>query len=800
MRRSHLVSVLFLAAMATIAATPPLAAQDAALGRTVLALYKSSEGQTEKENEVFYYLSIPLKEMGLDLRYWDIDRGLPPVSLTTYARAIVTWFRGPSMNNAQFYLDFLDSQIDQGRKVIVFDNFGAYQERRTGEYIQPLRLNTTLARLGLLYQGDWTQDGSKLKLATVQSDMVESGGKQDASTSSFFYHFLAVDRDLRVWLSVARTDRDYTPSPVIVTNAKGGFALSRYIYRVEGGKVSLLLDVRKFLTEALFPDYGRQSLVILADSRVTQRANILFYAANIAKRLKIPYRVIEAKDFSGMAPLELRPYSAAFLILGDDAGLDPAIIDNFLKKGGGVASLSSASFSTLAPVLGAKAAAARPDSTVGYKMSPALHTGENLELDNRALQWTPGPLAPADDATVLATDYRGSLPLAWSRRSGKGTTLVWNWNEFRSGSFMGTLAESFQLVQGWGALPTPGISLFNLDDWPLPMYDLQKPPLSTTDTRFYRETWWPQVNQMLQQEGFPISSFLIFNYNAQIQPPFSTGEFFVSASGTPLAIARQEIDQGNELGLHGYNHVSLTRQPSQGNSVQWTDLDSMRQSLEQARRDWIRLLGPSTLPRVYVAPQNVISDEGIAVLKSVFPTIKTISTSYFGSGEDGACDFGPNPTVPDVYMMPRTVAGYHLDDDAKLATISGILGPGVYSHFIHADDIFDPARSRGDSWDVLKKGLETNLQFVDTQYPWLRKVGTYQAFLAMQRFDATQVDVRKTGKITTIRCSDPGTLFRLRLGPGGLGTVMGGTVQYSYQSFPEVILRADGPLVTITDP
>ena len=790
---------LLAAVLGFSALAAPALAQEGLFDKTVLALYKSSDNQSEKENEVYYYLSIPLKEMGLSVRYWDIDRGLPPVSLTLYTRAIITWFRGPSMNNVDFYLDFLDSQIDQGKKVLVFDNFGAYQERRTGEYVQPLRLNTTLARLGLIYQGDWTQDGSKLRLATVDSAMVEAGAKQDAGLSAFFYHFLPVDRDLRTWLSISRSDRDYPPSPVIVTNSKGGFALSRYIYRVEGGKIILLLNMKAFLTEALFPDYGQQRLAILADPSTTQRKSILFYAENIVSRLKVPYRVILAKDFPGMVPLDLRPYSAAFLILGDDAGLDPAILETLLKKGGGIASLSSANFTSLAPVLGIKGTTARAGVAVGFKMSSRLHTGENLELQNRTLQWTPGPMVPSDTATILATDYRGATPLAWSQQRGRGTTLVWNWNEFQSGAYIGTIAEALQFVQGWGALPTPAVSLFNLDDWPLPMYDIKKAPLSTTDTEFYMNTWWPQVDQILQREGFPISSFMIFNYNAQNQAPFFTGEFFANKSNAPLTLARQAVTMGYELGLHGYNHVSLTRQASQGNPVQWMDLDNMKKSLEQAKRDWIRLLGSATLPRGYVAPQNVISDEGISVLKSVFPSIKTVSTSYFGSGEKGASDFGPHPTIRDVYMMPRTVAGYHLDDDAKLATISGILGPGVYAHFIHADDIFDPVRSQGDSWDVLRLGLEKNLQYVDKQFPWLRKMSTYQAYRALQRYDATLIDVRKVGAVTTIECSDPGTLFRVRTGPNGLGTVMGGTVEYAYSTFPEAIIRSDGPTVTITD-
>ncbi len=777
----------------------PLFAQEGSFDRTVLALYKSSENQSEKENEIFYYLSIPLKEMGITLRYWDIDRGLPPVSLTRYTRAIITWFRGPSMNNVEFYLDFLDSQIDQGKKVLVFDNFGAYQERRTGEYVQPLRLNSTLSRLGLIYQGDWTQDGSKLKVATVVSDMVEAQGKQDPAVSAFYYRFIPVDRDIKTWLSISRTDKEYPPSPVIVTNPKGGFALSRYLYRVEGGKVTLLLNVKAFLTEALFPDYGDQRVAVLADPRNETRSKILFYTENILKRLKIPYRIIQAKDFPNLVSLDLRPYSAALLILGDDSGLDPAVLTTLLQKGGGVASLATASFSTLAPVLGVKGVTKRPDVVTGYKMSAKLHTGENLALENRSLEWTPGPLVPADGTEILATDFRGATPLAWASQQGSGKTLVWNWNAFSSGAYMGTLAETLLFVQAWGAVPTPALAFFNLDDWPLPMYDVVKPPLSIKDTDFYTNTWWPQVNQILQQAGYPISSFIIFNYNAQNQGPFFTGEFFANQAEAPLALARQALSMDYELGLHGYNHVSLTRQSSPGNPVPWMDLDNMRKSLEMAKRDWVRYFGPATLPRVYVAPQNVISDEGIAVLKDVFPTIKTVSTIYFGSGDDTTCDFGPHPTVRDVYLLPRTVAGYHLDDDAVLATVSGILGPGVYAHFIHGDDVFDPARSRGDSWEVLRKGLEKNLQFVDTQFPWLRKVNTYQAYRALERFDATQVEVRRSSSTVTIYCSDPGTLFRVRLGSRGLGEVTGGTVQYRYPTFPEAIIRADGPVITIRD-
>ncbi len=264
--------------------------------KSVLALYKSSEGQSAKENEIFFYLSTPLKEMGLKVTYWDIDRGLPGKSMLDYSRAVITWFRGPSMRKPMDYLNFIDSAIDQGKKVIVIDNFGAYQDRDTGEYVQPLRMNTTLDRLGVMYHGDWTQDGSKIKIASKVSSMVEFQGKQNSAASAFFYRFIPSDRKLKVWLSIERTDRDYDPSPVIVTNRNGGFALSRYIYRVESGKVKLLLNPALFLKEALFPPASGENIALLADVNDAAGKKILEFTESNFKRAKIPYTVIQNRE------------------------------------------------------------------------------------------------------------------------------------------------------------------------------------------------------------------------------------------------------------------------------------------------------------------------------------------------------------------------------------------------------------------------------------------------------------------------------------------------------------------------
>jgi hypothetical protein len=116
------------------------------------------------------------------------------------------------MNDPESYLDFLNNVMDEGRKVIVFDNFGAYQDRRTGEFIDNGRLNLTLSRLGLLYFGDWTDDGSVIRIAFRDSEMAEKGGRQSPDYSRLYYRFIQSDQELEVYLSLRRTDRTHTPA------------------------------------------------------------------------------------------------------------------------------------------------------------------------------------------------------------------------------------------------------------------------------------------------------------------------------------------------------------------------------------------------------------------------------------------------------------------------------------------------------------------------------------------------------------------------------------------------------------
>jgi hypothetical protein len=766
--------------------------------REILALYKSTDGQTERENEVFFYLSRPLKQMGFSIRYWDIDGGIPDDRTLDQVRAVISWYRGAAMRGPERYLDFLDDAMDSGRKVLVFDNFGAYQDRESKSYVEPSRLNPTLSRLGIMYFGDWTQDAGVLRIVAKDSRMVEFQGSQDLESSAFFYRFLQHDRDLNVYLSIARTDRSYDPSPVIVTNRNGGFALSRYIYRQEAGKVKLLLNVEEFLKEALFPRAKHERIALLADGSDTAIAKTLEYTVALLKRAKLPFEVIRGQELSALVPGDLRPFTAAGLVLKNDAGLDPAVLEDFLDQGGGVVSLVGGDFRKLAPVLGQTRSRGRTTAKTGYRFREGFLLGEGLALEESTFQWLPGTSSPASDARILAYSHKESHPLMWAASRGNGRVLSWNWNGFLTGDFQGFILESFLYVRPVGVTATAGLGIMFVDDWPIPMFNVVKDPLSIKDTEYYTRQFWPDMKALFDRRGIPYVSYLVFNYNAKTEPPFGSGEFFVAENQATVKIAREILENGQELGFHGYNHISLTENKTKVNVAIWPSQRAMEQSLEAARTEWIGLFGEYTLPYAYIAPNNIISEKGIAAVHNIFPSIKVMSFLRSGMGEETRSEFGPHPRFPDVYLIPRTSSGYLFTPAVRQLTVAAASGAGIWAHFIHADDIFDPHRSRGMSWAELKSEFAGMLDFVDEHYPWLRFVTIREAHRTLESQDAIGVEFRwLEGNRMEIRTTSPGLPVRIRMNGYRLRSTEGAKVLYSYRQMPAVVLEMQGTLAVL---
>ncbi|HUX12698.1 MAG TPA: DUF2194 domain-containing protein [Spirochaetia bacterium] len=780
---------LFVLAAITFSAMPSTRLlAEGPYGHTVLGLYKSTEGQTEKENEIFYYLSNILANMGLNIRYWDVDKGLPTATDLNDVRAVISWFRGSSMADPLGYLSFLNRILDAGSKVIVIDNLGAYQNRNTGEYVATGLLNPTLERLGLIYLGDWTDDAGVIRIADVDRAVAEHGGKQDAALSDFFYHFLAVDRDLKVYLSLKRLDRAYGESPVVVTNRNGGFALSRYIYRVENGKVQMLLDLESFIKQALFPPRTDENIALLVDSSDPHAKRIFAFAKSVLNRDKLSTTVIDSSEFAGLIPGDLDRYTAIGLILPGDSGLAPAVLESALHDGGGVVSLMRGNFDKLAGALAMRDYAVTTDTQNGYKFAPGFLLGEDFVARDDQFSWNPGPRLASLDANIIASSSNGKTPLLWSASRSGGTVLVWNWNALEIGDFVGAILESFLYVRPVGIAATAAVGMMYIDDFPLPMYNVVKPPLSIQDTDFYFNVWWPQMKEIFRTHEMPFSAFAVFNYNDRTSPPFPTGEFYAAKDQQSLRLGREILNSRNELGLHGYNHISLTRVKTPVNARAWPSIADMVLALKQTRREWVSMFGSHTLPFSYVAVNNIISEDGIEAIHEAFPSIRVIAALRAGSESETDTPFGPHPTIPGMYFIPRNSWGYQNGADARMRVSSAMSGPGIWTHFIHADDVFDKNRSGGMGWDQLRANFVDLLNFARRNFPWVRYLTVRDGYSALQTMDDMQASFRWEGDRMEIR-GTPGLLLRVRLNRGRPKIMSDVDVVYAYKSMPELILR-----------
>ncbi|MGR3301679.1 MAG: DUF2194 domain-containing protein, partial [Candidatus Scalindua sp.] len=221
--------------------------------------------------------------------------------------------------------------------------------------------------------------------------------------------------------------------------------LATYIPQ-RGGRVRLLLNVEEFLREALFPQALEERVALLVDDTSLTGSRILNYTQAVLRLAKLPVEVFPKEQFQRLLPGDLRRFTAVGLILKN-----------------------------------------------GFRFRYGFVLSEGLALENRKFGWVSATGQPAEEAEVPAYSFTGNSPLVWAAERGQGKVLTWNWKEFETGYFQGLILESFLFVRPVGVAATTGLGVMFIDDWPLPMYNVVKPPLSVTDTEFYTRTWWPDI-------------------------------------------------------------------------------------------------------------------------------------------------------------------------------------------------------------------------------------------------------------------------------------------------------------------
>ena len=331
----------------------------------------------------------------------------------------------------------------------------------------------------------------------------------------------------------------------------------------------------------------------------------------------------------------------------------------------------------------------------------------------------------SDDDEIEAESVTG-VPIIWNHDYGDGKTYSFNGVERDDKTNEGFLAAMISHCGEDSIYPVVGVKLFFIDDFPAPtpegdfskIYD--ETGLSTAD--FYREEWWPWMLDNAKKYHLKYTGLIIETYGNQVKGPFHelSGR---SARDNVVIYGRELLKAGGELGLHGYNHQSLAvagyNQDKLG-YVPWENEDDMIEATKELYR-YVKSLYPDYEFRVYVPPSDILSPEGYDAVKKAVPTVKIMSSLYDGLPSEKAFYQDYKRNDDGSFEIPRISSGYVPDSFMRWSVYSLINHLGVFSHFVHPDEMFYE-ESKDKSWADMKEGLTSFLTEMDEHYPWLTPV------------------------------------------------------------------------------
>ena len=206
-----------------------------------------------------------------------------------------------------------------------------------------------------------------------------------------------------------------------------------------------------------------------------------------------------------------------------------------------------------------------------------------------------------------------------------------------------------------------------------------------------------------------------------------------------------------EIGFHAYNHQSLTLNENDvkdlGYKV-WKSQSAMEESLKTLD-SYSEELYPSYEQNLYVPPSNIISKEGLGAIKKALPNVGIIASLYLPSEENNS--FTQKFTVDEDFIhLPRITSGYVIQDNQYWSLINSLNSVGVFSHFIHPDDVLDPDRRFDRTYEKMNEDYQDLLNYIYKKHAWLRPMIASQAGQEINEYWKTQSYIVDTENGMTI--------------------------------------------------
>ena len=316
--------------------------------------------------------------------------------------------------------------------------------------------------------------------------------------------------------------------------------------------------------------------------------------------------------------------------------------------------------------------------------------GKSIKTDLTHFGLTQNNFSSAVSVLATASD-NPKLPIVIENKIGKGKIIYFNSTIYLDKEDRGFLF-SF-VLSGLEGIPYPiaNTSTIFLDDFPAPLFDEKLEPIASEmnmhTADFVTKVWWPDIKFLSRKYNISLTAIPCFDYENTTSPPFDFTQWDsrkiksdTSIEATSTWLMKDCLKNGNELGFHGYNHVSF--------EIKGWEKDYIPIALNAVQKKWV-INDFGDLPHSYVPPSNVIDKMVVGQLRKGMPSLQFMCSLYSGEKvEGGDREFDFEPYDATLFDYPRLTAGFYMDEDKKFSQQSMYLYTGIWTHFIHPDDIY----------------------------------------------------------------------------------------------------------------
>jgi len=507
-----------------------------------------------------------------------------------------------------------------------------------------------------------------------------------------------------------------------------GFQIARtFIFTRFIKNTNELEELPKSVSAAIPGDIVFNKYLILSDAGESNSIGTLKHIEKVLQYMKIDYDSLDISDSTGIDPDEYYCIIFSFESLDFMEDLTPYI--DFVRKGGSlifaVRPVIDPHFREISSFLGIDSFDGMEDDARGIKAEAALLAGiDEFKHDLDFIQNSSINIKLKKDPNIrLYLSTFNGIPLLWQTGYEKGRFIIFNGTMLNEKNNRGILTAVISLSGDTMVYPIANIKMVHIDDFPAPIPrgidESIMEEFNRTIPQFYREIWWSDMVKLSKKHNLKYSGFVIENYGDTVKPPFEmTGRL---DEENMLVYGKELLNLGGEIGLHGYNHQSLApegfiKQDLGYNS--WASQEDMEEAME-ILIGFIHSVFRNYRLKAYVPPSNILSDMGRAAIIAANEDLAVIASVYLPNLE-GDIYHQEFEMAPDgIIEFPRISSGYHYEPEEMWSIYNALNTHGIFSHFIHPDDILDPDRSRGQSWSELSKDFDLIFEDIERNYSWL---------------------------------------------------------------------------------